>query len=185
MRSGYKAHNKHMLSDWFSAVLQTSELAPNANVMNLGDRMAHNPELLYKYKGIDEYALKAISTGRLYYASRSDFNDPIDSHPHFENDVNKQSLAKLLEYFTNNKGINPSTISVDDAQSEIERNIERRLDDTGVLSMSSSYDSPLMWSHYANNHKGVCLGFRRNKAKEESRYYYPKLVQVAYNRPRL
>jgi hypothetical protein len=29
----------------------------------------------------------------------------------------------------------------------------------GVLCFSTSWHSPLMWSHYADKHRGVCLGF--------------------------
>ncbi|MHC6758253.1 DUF2971 domain-containing protein [Yersinia ruckeri] len=29
----------------------------------------------------------------------------------------------------------------------------------GVLSLAEDSDCPLMWSHYADNHKGICLGY--------------------------
>jgi hypothetical protein len=29
----------------------------------------------------------------------------------------------------------------------------------GVLSMTRRWDSALMWSHYTNSHKGICIGF--------------------------
>lgn len=29
----------------------------------------------------------------------------------------------------------------------------------GLVSMSKSWNNPLLWSHYADKHKGVCLGF--------------------------
>lgn len=30
---------------------------------------------------------------------------------------------------------------------------------TGLLCFSANWTNPLLWSHYANNHKGICLGF--------------------------
>lgn len=30
---------------------------------------------------------------------------------------------------------------------------------TGVLCLSAKFDSPLMWSHYANQHKGLCIEY--------------------------
>lgn len=35
----------------------------------------------------------------------------------------------------------------------------------GIVCFSDSYNSPLMWGHYANNHTGICLCFeiKRNK----------------------
>lgn len=41
----------------------------------------------------------------------------------------------------------------------------------GILCLSKKFDSPLMWSHYANNHKGLCIEYDMeysgiNKAKK-------------------
>jgi hypothetical protein len=30
---------------------------------------------------------------------------------------------------------------------------------TGLLCFSANWTNPLLWSHYANKHKGICLGF--------------------------
>lgn len=35
----------------------------------------------------------------------------------------------------------------------------RKTHETGVLCLSSKFDSPLMWSHYANQHRGVCVEY--------------------------
>ena len=37
---------------------------------------------------------------------------------------------------------------------------QREVDRTGVLSLSSTHENILMWSHYACSHSGVCLQFR-------------------------
>ena len=37
--------------------------------------------------------------------------------------------------------------------------LEEQLRKVGVLSLSESPEHPLMWSHYAGNHEGICLGF--------------------------
>ncbi|WP_338619679.1 DUF2971 domain-containing protein [Paludibacterium sp. THUN1379] len=44
----------------------------------------------------------------------------------------------------------------------------------GVCCFSTSYSSPLLWSHYGDQHKGLCIGYTadRNPA--------PKLQKVAY-----
>jgi hypothetical protein len=31
--------------------------------------------------------------------------------------------------------------------------------DKGILSLASRFDCPLMWSHYADQHRGVCIGY--------------------------
>jgi len=42
---------------------------------------------------------------------------------------------------------------------DIERILQEYVDALGILSLSSKPDSALMWSYYANSHKGMCLGF--------------------------
>ncbi|MGG7447390.1 DUF2971 domain-containing protein [Kosakonia oryzendophytica] len=37
----------------------------------------------------------------------------------------------------------------------------------GVLCLSRKFDSPLMWSHYANQHKGICIEYDMRSVKGE------------------
>jgi len=40
------------------------------------------------------------------------------------------------------------------------RNFKKEVNDkTGFISFSRNWIDPLMWSHYADRHKGICLGF--------------------------
>lgn len=39
----------------------------------------------------------------------------------------------------------------------------RKAYDQGVLCLSSRFDSPLMWSHYADQHRGICIEFDVSK----------------------
>lgn len=39
----------------------------------------------------------------------------------------------------------------------------RKAYDQGVLCLSTRYDSPLMWSHYADQHRGLCVEFDVSK----------------------
>jgi tetratricopeptide (TPR) repeat protein len=39
--------------------------------------------------------------------------------------------------------------------------IDAQLVETGIFSMSSDPAQPLMWAHYADQHRGLCLGFRK------------------------
>src|SRR6185312_282896 len=38
--------------------------------------------------------------------------------------------------------------------------IDEQLVETGIFSMSCDPAQPLMWAHYTDQHKGLCLGFR-------------------------
>lgn len=41
---------------------------------------------------------------------------------------------------------------------------------TGVLCLSSKFDSPLMWSHYASKHQGLCIEYDMSNVQEDSVY---------------
>jgi len=43
----------------------------------------------------------------------------------------------------------------------------RKIDEIGgVISLSSRWDSSLMWAHYSNSHNGFCIGFNIDKIRE-------------------
>jgi hypothetical protein len=44
----------------------------------------------------------------------------------------------------------------------------------GLLCFSRSWDNPLLWSHYADRHKGIALGFDFNKHKLKNVSYVSK-----------
>lgn len=41
---------------------------------------------------------------------------------------------------------------------------------SGVLSLAKNYDCPLMWSHYADQHKGFCIGYDVSISHPENIY---------------
>lgn len=45
-----------------------------------------------------------------------------------------------------------------------------------VLSFSEDPKHPLMWSHYADAHRGICIGFRRDSLPKTVRVRYPQRV---------
>lgn len=59
----------------------------------------------------------------------------------------------------------------------IEREL-RKTHETGVLCLSSKFDSPLMWSHYANQHRGVCVEYDVSELKPQ------ELHKVSYGESR-
>ncbi|MCJ7872645.1 DUF2971 domain-containing protein [Phaeobacter sp. J2-8] len=53
----------------------------------------------------------------------------------------------------------------------------------GFISFSESWAVPTMWGHYANNHKGVCLGFDLPIRRGESIAYADKIRYIDKLRP--
>jgi hypothetical protein len=44
----------------------------------------------------------------------------------------------------------------------------------GLLCFSANWTNPLLWSHYADRHKGICLGFDLRRGSEGQKVLYEK-----------
>lgn len=86
-----------------------------------------------------EYFLK---DGYIRATQLSALNDP------FEASYCKDALSELCPYFEIYKSPN-----------ELIDYVEKQKHKIGVISLTEAKDNLLMWSHYANNHKGSVLGF--------------------------
>jgi hypothetical protein len=119
-----------------------------------------------EHKQIEE-RLSILTKNEFHFSIPDEFNDPFDSR--FFSQF-KGSKAEWEKYANNNFNEEDkifflnSLKEVNYKQSEIDM-ILRYV--TGyneypfiVCCFSASRDNILMWSHYANQHKGICLGFR-------------------------
>jgi hypothetical protein len=92
-----------------------------------------------------EHAISDIALGRLKLARFSDLNDPFEL---IAANFREREIRKVIRGFK----------SAFDAQ-------------TGLLSFSEDWVEPLLWSHYAARHRGICLGFNVPKNLLESVTY--------------
>mgnify|MGYP000323936275 CR=1 FL=1 len=138
------------------------------------------PEILYKYRPFNENTIKILLSERLYFSSRKNFNDPLDSSACYQSSLTEYEMLLAWDSTVSKLNYGTGDTSVAGMQEDLERYCNEYLDGIGILSMSADYASPLMWSHYADNHKGVCLGFRRDREFEVNDFYSPPLTQVVY-----
>ena len=106
-------------------------------------------ERLYYLTGSD-HALSNVAFGRLKIARFSELNDPFELLGQYIGDENTRKLVR------NNKNV--------------------LNDSKGVICFSEDWVDPVLWSHYANNHRGVALGFDVSS---------PSVKQVEYSEKRL
>ena len=107
-------------------------------------------DILFKYRSFEANSLSILINQNLYFSNPIDFNDPFDGQLDIYNGLKR--LAEIDEEF----------ILPDEKELSVQVNaIVESFKDLGVLSLSERFDSILMWSHYANHHKGFCLGFSR------------------------
>jgi hypothetical protein len=141
------------------------------------------PKKLYKYRKFDVITLNMITDHGLYFANPRKFNDPLDCELSILPDISPRKLSDLLkallgpereEYWHHevasaiHHASEHGDIKVPGAPRDylkrmladaIGTEIRKEFDQRGVLSFSATWQSVLMWSHYADEHRGICLEF--------------------------
>ena len=136
--------------------------------------------ILYKYCKLNDYTKDSLRNSYLYFSPYTDFNDPFEFK--FINDLTgteeqkKTYVAQMLKrqpYY--------DRLSRQEIEYEINRIInnfpsfnyeafygamKRAMSMFGIYCTSLIGDDILMWSHYADGHKGICLKF--NFADEDA-----------------
>lgn len=144
---------------------------------------------LYKYRTFGVNSLTELCESEVYFSDPKNFNDPLDCSPTLINDLELVNVEKLthrmilqnqskekadkkiqhLRYMSTEYGDNKVDIDVQNYYirmliQEIKCQLDSTMKSRGVLSMTSHWNSPLMWSHYANEHKGICIEYDISQA---------------------
>jgi len=148
------------------------------------------PLYLYKYRslryGLGRHATRiALLEHAIYFPIYAMFNDPFDCNLDVSPIADKSTctarlreinptmseaeLAELVE-----REMSPERVAAIDASVRAGR--ARTLEGVGILSLSARPDDLVMWSYYADGHRGVCLQFRLTGAK----LFGCDLTQVSY-----
>jgi hypothetical protein len=125
-----------------------------------------NGPVLYKYFNFKNRKVlhSVLKIGVLKFSSPDEFNDPFDCRV----SIKKGSTIEELIKWCKKKKLSESEIRtiVERIQSN-EINIDIPFPDSikqskehRILCMTSDCRNILMWSHYGNNHTGLCLGFK-------------------------
>ena len=109
---------------------------------------------LYKFMPA-EYAMQSLEKGRVKVSTIDDLNDPFDCHPVF---VAKEPVyeAKAQRYRDNWRTVMAKTV--------------------GLVCCSGTFSETLLWSHYADSHRGIAF--------EVSNFVTAPLIDVDYPKKR-
>lgn len=161
------------------------------------------PNRVYKYRALSLHTLDMLVEDRLHFADPSTFNDPLDTKPRLDPDIDNPALERVLELLVvqrveaelkaaaktiRYKGLttlehiarqsqsafkrrlealryhatNQEITAADPLQlllaAEVEAELLRRYD-KGIVALGERADCPLMWSHYGDQHNGICIGY--------------------------
>jgi hypothetical protein len=140
------------------------------------------PQVLYKYRDWNNPFHKRILTeNEIYFASADQFNDPFDASLPFtynpEELTDANILAKLIEIRRLSFPLESEEESINHAKermTEVDFKSQEYFESmypylrkslhekVGIFSMTRSRDNLLMWAHYANCHKGFCVGIKKS-----------------------
>lgn len=116
-----------------------------------------NDYRFYKFSKINENRLKSLTAGTLWFSCRKQLNDPFDCQPVIEQAIkNAVCLSRLTP---TQHAVKLEQLLELQKQDVIPKRFKVMLDKIGIF--SSSYDinkfQTLLWAHYADNHKGLCI----------------------------
>lgn len=144
---------------------------------------------LYTYMPIDlleERVMPVFEECKLWFSSPTYFNDPFDCkiYPKTPSDEDlAQYLATHAENATSKdynkilEGIKKSSGNI------IRKAIDDVMNRSGVKCFTPNNANILMWSHYTNSHKGICLEF--DTLVDPEFFVYPIKVNYSENYPNL
>jgi hypothetical protein len=118
---------------------------------------------LYKYQRVTQYSLQSLADQTVWLSSPASFNDPFDCAINLDRKKLAESVAHAVEKITQNSVVEDS-LKAPSAQDELayvqlRDGLRAEMQKIGVLCLSETPNEILMWSHYAEYHKGFCIEY--------------------------
>ena len=163
-----------------------------------------DPISLFKYRSLSEEKDKErfkemFEDHKVWFSRPKDFNDPFEFQftPSFDATTYEKIeayahiLKKRNSTLTNNAAIAKATSDIlsmgENGVKKWEQSrlvdFKKTLANTGVFSLTKYSDDILMWSHYADKHKGVCIEFcpiRNGKLNDKFVDFLCQAFEVSY-----
>jgi hypothetical protein len=136
------------------------------------------PEFLYKYCKLNgrnnEWIQRIFTKNEIYFASPEQFNDPFDCQVQASFDATDEEWEEYLGVMMKDKHpeldyevrsafvrqlISSGWLEDPGSKQKVVSDVQETVNKIGVLCLSEVRDDILMWSHYADGHRGFCLQF--------------------------
>lgn len=144
------------------------------------------PNELFKYRDFGKYTILSLLNSALWIPKPAQLNDPFDAQLKISNtDVSFEQFKSAFAYFQEwclKEGV--AETSGEALESLFENNKpneylkekvklfcdfwDSESEKFGILSLSADPQSTTMWSHYAENHTGICIGYDPIKLSPKS-----------------
>jgi len=110
---------------------------------------------IFKFMPLNHFTLESLINKRLFFSNPNFQNDPLENH--YILDISKVKNAPFSNSEDEEKAEWGKTTW---ANISIESEIKDKI---GICCFSKKFNEYLLWSHYANGAKGICLIFNRKR----------------------
>jgi hypothetical protein len=155
----------------------------------LEDNNISTPPLLYKYYAFNNFTQRIFKNNEIYFSSPESFNDPFDSKIRLIYEGTRSDRKRFFREWSNRSY---PDLPRKELLAREKRILKQGLDQgikeyahkqfmvhrgrMGVFSMTEDRENILMWSHYAAEHTGFCIGFRTNNT------FFSRARRVEYDK---
>lgn len=163
------------------------------------------PSIVYKYRSwTNEYHRKVLENNELYLSPPNSFNDPFDckiskNYSLLDTGQKKDEYIRGIVLMNMNeilrRGLTPEgqhqvmrdrLENLEEYQRESDISAFKLHDEKfGVLSLSEVWNNILMWSHYGDFHKGICVGFHEEELRNSGLFGKGGPVVYSENYPEI
>ncbi len=106
----------------------------------------------FKYCRINKNVIYALIKGYIYCAGLEKLNDPLDCRVDL--------IAAVERAIAKSEGKAKNNLQRLLASNDFLDSIVKKVAEVGICSFSRHLLKPMMWSHYADEHRGLCLFYR-------------------------
>ncbi len=108
--------------------------------------------VLFRYRPVNDYLYDGLLNSTIYFAPPEKLNDPFDCQVDIDRCLSNaisESEGAVRAYLETLRRLPTFSSSLQHALRRV-----------GICSFSLTLTDPLLWAHYADNHRGVCLTYR-------------------------
>jgi hypothetical protein len=132
------------------------------------------PNFLYRYQALNAHSLASLVNNTIWLSNPDSFNDPFDCAITLDRKKYEESIAHVVSVAL--EQYKPNEFDIDDFKSikpgdkkafeNFRNGILELIQNWGICSFSALPDHMLLWSHYANNHRGFCVEYNCREGSE-------------------
>jgi hypothetical protein len=105
---------------------------------------------VFKFRPINKRMIESLINAEVYFSTPEKLNDPFDSQIDLKN-----SLDTAISKVSGDE--EKVLMSLKDHMNDFLAEVNRMVKEYGVWSYSLELKNSLMWAHYADEHRGICL----------------------------